>query len=794
MLFINVSSASNDCIERTIWNNSICVSIDKRSNNTYKLNSDIDCNDNSCSVSCWILRPDNVQEDVWRCNGSFSYNSNSSEKVRIYIKLWNNPTQTIEAYYDFRNGNRWNEIDNNDNLKLSASTTSPNVWSWTKLYINTDRNYEWRISFDEVQYRSKSSNSRTTITDRTSSTYFSDYSNERRRGYYTMNDDDNGRATISNFLKFAKKGYYKISIKDTDWNRTSITFNVWGSSTSSNNLSISAASTNVSTSQFVKLYINTDDDYDGKINFSLKYRSTSSSSRSTISNLKNVTYVSDYSTDWDNGYYRMRYNDNGNVTLSDLVKFKKTGYYQITAEDVNWETDSVEIHVTTNWYDYDYLELSADNRSPKIGNYVKLYINTDDDYVWKIYFDKIEYKSNSSSSRTSISSRTNTRYFTGRSREWSGGYYNMVSSDNGEATISNFLKFVKTGYYKIYAKDKNWVDDYILFNVWEGSSSNDDLSISTNEENPSTNEYINLIIETDDDYVWKVYLTAQYKSSSNSTRRTISGTDSSYFSNISTAWSDWYVTLTSSNNGYKRIGNALKFKKEWYYKITATDKYDNSESIEFDVWWSSSSTGRIRLETDDDSPAASSYVDLTVLAPTSFRWKINFSAKYKSSSNGTRRSISRTDSDYFLTYSTTWRNWYINMTASDDGEKTIWNIFKFAQKWYYRIYAEDDDNEYSQTYIEFSVWNPESSPLEWFTQKEYETVVQIYNVWPSLLSNLKNKYPRLKTNSTWQTRSNTLKNNMKDVIDKKTNRTFQDYEDFYEALTSWLVYTQRLIK
>ena len=797
MLFINFSSASTDCIERSMWNNSICVSIDKKNNNRYTLNSDIDCDGNNCAVACNILLPNNILESVWKCDGSFYYDGNSSERVKIYITMWNK-ADTIEAYYNFRNGSRWREIDNgsssnNGSLRISASTTSPSVNSSVRLTIKTDSDYDWRVSFYKVQYKSPSSSSRTTISSRTNSTYFSDYSDEWENGYYKMESSDNGQKTISNFLKFAKKGYYKIFIEDEDDHDTSITFNVWVSSSSDDDIEISAEDTNISTSQYVKLYLETDEDYEWKIEFSLKYKANSSNSRSTISNLTNSTYVSDYSNTWEQGYYTMRYSDKGEKTLSNLVKFKKVGYYQITAENTYWETDSVEIHVTSNWYDYDELELSADKTSPKVWSYIKLIINTDEDYVWKIYFDSVEYKSSSSSSRTTISSRTDTRYFSWRSNARRLGYYTMTSSDMGEATISNFLKFTKTGYYRIYAEDKNWVDDYIQFNVSDSSSSNEDLDISTNEENPSTNEYINLIIETDEDYAWKVYLTAKYKSSSSSTRSSIDNDSSSYFSNISSAWSDWYVTLTTSNNGYKKISNALKFKKEWYYKITATDKYDNSESIEFNVWWSSSSTNRIRLETDDDTPAASRYVDLTVLAPTSFRWKINFSAKYKSSSNGTRRTISRTDSDYFLSYSTTWRNWYINMTSSDDWEKEISNIFKFAQKWYYRIYAEDEDEEYSQTYIEFSVGNPESSPLDWYTQKEYETVVQIYTIWPSLISNLKSKYPWLKTNTTWKNRSDTLYNNMKDVKDKKDDREFQEYEDFYDALNDWLVYTQRFI-
>ena len=58
-IFSSFTSAK-DCIERDLGNNSICVSIDKKSNNRYKLNSDIDCNDDSCAVNCSILLPDNT--------------------------------------------------------------------------------------------------------------------------------------------------------------------------------------------------------------------------------------------------------------------------------------------------------------------------------------------------------------------------------------------------------------------------------------------------------------------------------------------------------------------------------------------------------------------------------------------------------------------------------------------------------------------------------------------------------------------------------------------------------------
>jgi hypothetical protein len=82
-----------------------------------------------------------------------------------------------------------------------------------------------------------------------------------------------------------------------------------------------------------------------------------------------------------------------------------------------------------------------------------LTIDTDEDYVGNITFYQVQYKSSSSSAWSTISPRTNSTYFSNYSEEWEQGYYKMKSSDDGHKVISNFLKFAKKGYYRIYAKD-----------------------------------------------------------------------------------------------------------------------------------------------------------------------------------------------------------------------------------------------------------------------------------------------------------------------------------------------------
>ena len=260
------------------------------------------------------------------------------------------------------------------------------------------------------------------------------------------------------------------------------------------------------TSQFVNITIETDEDYVGKLSFSAKYRSSSSSSW--------TSYFSDYSSDWEDGYYRMRSSDDGEVTLKNLVKFKKKGYYRVYVKDTDGDQDYVDFSV---WGSSDSeLKISVSPTSPDTDEWIKLKIETDEDYTWKIKFTKLQYKSSSSSSWSSVSMTSNT-YISSYSTEWSNWYYRMTSSDEWEKSISKLLKFKKKGYYRIYAEDIDWNETYVQVNV-EGSSSSgdDDIELSTNRKSPSTNQFVNLTIETDEDYVGKLSFSAKYRSSSSS--------------------------------------------------------------------------------------------------------------------------------------------------------------------------------------------------------------------------------------------------------------------------------------
>ena len=414
-------------------------------------------------------------------------------------------------------------------MQLSTNRPSPSTSQFVNLTIETDDDYVGKLTFS-VKYRSSSSASWTTVSSLTSSTYFSDYSSTWKNGYYKMTSSDDGKVTLKNLVKFKKKGYYRIYVKDTDWDQEYIQFSV-AQNNSNSDLKLSVSPSSPDTNEWIKLTIETDDDYVGKINFTkLQYRSSSSSSRSSISRTSS-TYVSDYSTQRSNGYYKMTSSDDGEKSISKFIKFKKKGYYRIFAEDVDGNTTYVQINVSTSSSSSsssDDITLSTNDKTPSTNQFVNLTIKTDDDYIGKLTFSA-KYKSSSSASWTTISNLTSSSYFSDYSDEWEDGYYKMKSSDDGEKTLKNLVKFKKKWYYRIYVKDTKWNQNYIQFTVWDGSLPNDESNVSW-----FTNSELNKIKQT-------------YKS--------------------------WNSMIAETQRQYPRL------KKDTYWKKISNNLYDDMEDV-----------------------------------------------------------------------------------------------------------------------------------------------------------------------------------------------------------------------
>jgi hypothetical protein len=480
-----------------------------------------------------------------------------------------------------------------------------------------------------------------------------------------------------------------INFNNGSWgsNNNVISSSSSSSSSNSDEVQLSTNRKSPSTSQYVNLTIKTDKNYTGRLTLSAKYRSSSSSSWSSVSNTSS-TYFSSYSDEWDDGYYKMRSSDKGNVTLSNLLKFKKNGYYRIYVKDTDGNESYIQFNVgVSSDSSNSDLTVKASPSSPDTYEWVKLTISTDRDYTGKIKFSKLQYKSSSSSSWSSISNITSSTYVSDYSSDWSNGYYKMTSSDRGEATLKNLVKFKKSGYYRIYVEDTDGNESYVQINVdtsSSSSSSSDDIELSTNRKSPSTNQYVNLTIETDRDYVGKLTLSAKYRSSSSSSWSSISNTSSTYFSSYSDEWENGFYRMVSSDKGKYTIDNLLKFKKSGYYRIYVKDYDDNESYIEFNVDTSSSSSSSnddLTVKASPSSPDTYEWVKLTIETDDDYTGKINFSKfQYKSSSSSSWSTISnRTSNTYVSDYSSEWSNGYYRMTSSDDGYVTLKNLVKFKK-------------------------------------------------------------------------------------------------------------------
>ena len=605
--------------------------------------------------------------------------------------------------------------------------------------------------------------------------------------------------TVDDYF-YSKRLIAKVDFSDGTWGSSNNVIDSSSSSSSnSDEVQLSTNKKSPSTSQYVNLTIKTDKNYTGKLTLSAKYRSSSSSSWSSVSNTSS-TYFSSYSDEWDDGYYKMKSSDKGNITIDNLLKFKKNGYYRIYVKDTDGNQSYIEFNVgVSSSSDNSDLKVSVSPSNPDTYEWVKLIIETDRDYTGKVKFSKLQYRSSSSSSWSNVSNMTSSTYFSDYSTDWKNWYYKMTSSDKGEATLKNVIKFKKSGYYKIYVEDTDWNESSVQINVdtSSSSSSSDDIELSTNKKSPSTNQYVNLTIETDRDYTGKLTLSAKYRSSSSSSWSSISNTSSTYFSSYSDEWDDGYYKMKSSDKGEYTIDNLLKFKKSGYYRIYVKDTDGNEEYIEFNVDTSSSSSSsdEIELSTNRKSPSTNQYVNLTIETDSKYTGKLTLSAKYRSSSSSSWSSVSNTSSTYFSSYSDEWDDGYYKMKSSDKGEYTIDNLLKFKKSGYYRIYVKDTDG--NESYIQFNVGDVDDdndeSDVSGFTSSQLSKVKKVYKEWDSMVWEMQRKYPSLKRDTYWVKMSDNFYNDTKDVINNKRYRNFSDYDDFKEAFDDWYDYTIRNI-
>ena len=766
-----------NCITANFENgDSACIALDKSwSRYTARVQSSNLSSSLNNSLVCELLLPNQELKLLGACNGSFSYSSSSTQTIRLYVRYSNRYYDTIDASYNFSNGTRTSGgsssgggSSNNSNVRITTNQSSPNTNQYVNATVEVNSSYRGRVDF-YVQYRSSNSSSRSTVT---SSTYF-DGSSLFNNGYQ-FTSSDYGYKTFSSFIRFNRSGYFRVYAKDNNGNENYVEFDVNGSSSNNNNLRITSNQTYPTTNQYVNATVETSSSYRGRVDFYVQYRQSTSSSRSTVTS---SSYF-DASSSLNNGY-QFTSSDYGYKTFSSFIRFNKTGYYRLYVRDNNGNENYVEFNVDASSSTNNNVRITTNQTYPSTNQYVNVTVETNSSYRGRIDFS-MQYRSSNSSSRSTV---TSSSYFDASSYFNNG--YQFTSSDYGYKTLSSFVRFNRSGYYRLYAKDDNGNENYVEFNVdTSSSSSNNNLRVTTNQSYPDTNQYVNATVEVNSSYRGRVDFSMQYRSSSSSSRSTV--TSSSYY-DASSYFNNGYQ-FTSSDYGYKTFSSFVRFNRTGYYRLYVRDNDGNENYVEFNVDTSSSSNNNnLRVTTNQSYPSTNQYVNVTVETSSSYRGRVEFSVQYRSSNSSSRSTV--TSSSYYDAGSY-FNNGY-QFTSSDYGYRTFNSLVRFNRSGYYRLYVRDNNGNESYASFTVDTSGSSSSSIDGFSSTELRKITRVSEIWNSMMTELKRTSSKLRNDTYRQRLSDTFYNNMRDVVNDRYNRVFNNWRDFLDAFNEWYRYTSR---
>lgn len=117
----------------------------------------------------------------------------------------------------------------------------------------------------------------------------------------------------------------------------------------------------------------------------------------------------------------------------------------------------------------------------------------------------------------------------------------------------------------------------------KGKTYNNKLELESNDLFPDIDQWINLTIETDDDYTGSLYIYAKYRSPINTQRVSIDNRSSTYFYDYSTTRSNGKYEMIKSDDGEIKLKNLIKFKKYGDYRIYVKDRFGKESYIQFSV-------------------------------------------------------------------------------------------------------------------------------------------------------------------------------------------------------------------
>ncbi|USN57315.1 MAG: hypothetical protein H6766_02415 [Candidatus Peribacteria bacterium] len=495
----------------------------------------------------------------------------------------------------------------------------------------------------------------------------------------------------------------------------------------------------------------------------------------------------------------------------------------------------VELSSNSSFDDIDNFKVTADPDNADENEWVNITVEARDsrDRTVEDYNDSIKFKvyrrSSSSSSWSDITSREGDTGYFDISSTYRSSFDTSISfssSWDGEKTFSNFIRFENDAYdYKVVVYDRydTSVTGYGIVELSSNSSFDDidNFKVTADPDNADENEWVNITVEARDsrdrtveDYNDSIKFKVYRRSSSSSSWSDITSRegDTGYFDISSTYRSsfDTSISFSSSWDGEKTFSNFIRFENDAYdYKVVVYDRYDTSVTGYGIVELSSNSSfddiDNFKVTADPDNADENEWVNITVEARDSrdrtvedYNDSIKFKVYRRSSSSSSWSDITSREGDTgYFDISSTYRSSFdtsISFSSSWDGEKTFSNFIRFENDAYdYKVVVYDRYDTSVTGYGIVELVGNSSMSIDGYSSREFAAVERVYNRWPSFINDLERAYSILRWNSNWQNAQEEFYDNLRDVVNDEDDKEWEDYEEFYDALYSFVEYTVDLI-
>ena len=813
-----------------------CFDIKKVDSKTF--DAQVSSKSTSSSISCTLTLPNNRTVTLSNCEWRFTYDGN--DVWGIHLRATWRTSYDLLANYDFRNWTfDWSYSSSSSSYYndyypefTSISNSRPSRDQWVDVTLKVKRSsssydyYDWRVDFYVERYNWGS-------WSRASS-----YEYDLDKSTYTFSRSDWWEKRFYSFVRFRESWEYRLVAELRDnGEKTYETFNVDGyySDNSSSSSSYSAreisvysiSPSNPSTYEWVDVSIraiasnwNIASNYNKRVKIEVQQYTNGSWKTASFSDydLSQESYTFSTSDDW-------------RKTFNSLVRFRRTWEYRLKfTEEYDssvYGTKTINVD-TTSSNDNSYYSSSSYN-AKELSVY-SVSSSNPSTYQW------INVTLRAIASNGSVASNYNKRvrievqeYRNGSWRSANSSDYDLdktsytfSTSDNWIKTFNSLVRFRTSWEFRLMFTEDNDSSVYWsrTINVgWSSSSSSYSSSYNAKElyvysvssSNPSTYQWINVTLRAiasnwsiASNYNKRVRIEVQeYR---NGSWRSASSSD--YDLDRST------YTFSTSDNWVKTFSSLVRFRTNWEFRLKFTE--DNDSSVygtkTINVGWSSSSSSYSSsynakelyvYSVSSSNPSTYQWINVTLRAIAS-NWSIasNYNKRVRIEvqeyRNGSWRSAS--SSDYDLDRST------YTFSTSDNWVKTFSSLVRFRTNWEFRLkFTEDNDSSvygtktinvggYSSSssyYYDDYYYNRSSSYYGNFTDSELKKIRAIYDIWDNVISSLERDYPNLRNSSSWRSRSDTFKRDMKDILTDSRSSSFRNWSDFYEWFMDWLSYTTR---